>query len=180
MVDRSKPAHKPPVKRETWNVTAAAQLAQPVLKRVFEVWDELRGTRHYPSHLAQSDLPDALRPFTFIATYTGNDFWYRFVGSDVTQHNGYAAVGGRLSDYPLDNVELLADEFHKVLRHQWPRYSAGWFLPGDENFARIERVLMPFSSNVSRPDGLLGAVYFHTAAHGAASRVKNVCGQSRL
>jgi len=140
------------------------EIVSPRLRRLYEYWDQKRGSKAMPSRadIDPVDMAFALGNVILaeVLPETPPRFRIRLHGTTLVQYAGYDLTGKMLDDMPLPEFrELARQSFSKVAKERKPLHVAAERII-DERMRRYETILMPLSGDGDRVDMLLiGMIY---------------------
>lgn len=146
-------------------VTAASQVADPILSRLYAYWDGKRGDRICPSRCEVDpvDIPRLL-PNVFLVSVRSHpfDLIFRLAGTAVTDCNGGSMSGMRMLDLPSTVAGELYRQSARTVRSGSPILVSGPVRTRADAYRRADHLILPLGSTPGVIDMLIGAAVFLT------------------
>lgn len=135
---------------------------EPEIHDLYAFWDTCRGGNTFPS---QRDLDliriPALLPSIFIVDLIGDDdYYYRYMGSNLDRYYGVSLTGMRAREYRKSGrlIEVAVDFFHRIARNaemgilttQLPSEAQDWLI--------YTRAALPVADDHEIPNKIIGIV----------------------
>lgn len=146
-------------------VTAASQIADPILSRLYAYWDGKRGDRKFPRRceLDPVDIPRLL-PNVFLVTVRRRpfDLIFRLAGTAITDCNGGNIAGRRVLDLPSTVAGDLYRQSARTVRSGRPVLVSGPLRNRADAYKRVDHLILPLGSVPGVIDMLIGAAVFQS------------------
>ncbi len=142
-------------------------IQNPVVRRVYELWQQLRGSRSFPRRedITPRRMPELLRNIALVRVLDGGEeFQIRLVGDAIVQAQGatFHGMTTRQIDLVLPGYgSALARLYGDICKNRRPRAYRGWYeRQADKHSFFHESVLLPLGPDDRTVDHvLIGAVY---------------------
>ena len=162
-------------------VSAASQIADPILARLYAYWDGKRGRRRYPgrSDLDPVDIPILLSNVFLVAVRRHPfELVFRLAGTVLTECYGGEITGLRLVGLVSSGASELQRQAARTVRTGRPVLLSGPLRTQAEAYRAADHLLLPLGESPDRVDMLIGGAIFRTYPVGA--RPDRGCAGSRL
>jgi hypothetical protein len=153
------------------------EIDDPRLVELYRYWRSRCGDRFAParSDVDPADIPRLL-PHLLLVEVLGRRYRYRVVGTEVEQHFGCAMQGRHVDELMRgEYLGYINSLFERVIAERAPVYTESAYpgaagrRPGNDDFLRTKRLMMPLSSDGASVDMVLaGQVFF--SKRGAGDR----------
>jgi len=146
-------------------VTAASEIADPILSRLYAYWDGKRGDRKCPlrCELDPVDIPRLL-PNVFLVSVRSLpfDLVFRLAGTAITDCNGGNITGMRMLEMPSTVAGDLYRQSARAARSGCPVLVSGPARTRADAYRRVDHLILPLGSTPGVIDMLIGAAVFQS------------------
>jgi hypothetical protein len=153
-------------------VATGDDLDQPLLRALYEYWDDKRAVRPLPARadIDPTEIPRLLPHLILIdVQHEPLDLRYRLVGTHIVRANGGELTGCRVRDLQVTGVGQLFDAYAEVVSDATPRLLRGAHRAVTGALRRFDRLVLPLAAEERQPNMLLCGSIFHMPGAPAGS-----------